>query len=119
MRLIVINWFKDELTPFIGKVVELLFRLLLLLLPLGVFLLVIQCREKASKVSNLSVFTNDESVWQHIFPGFALVAISPETTKKKISRIKQDIQYKIQENKYLLMFFFMMSVIALLLGIYG
>ena len=84
MKLTILNWFKDELIPLIGKLIEILFRILLFILPLGVFLIIIQYRGKVSKVSNLSVYTNEESVWQHIYPGFALIAISPETNKKNI-----------------------------------
>ena len=92
MKLTVLNWFKDELIPFVGRIIELLFRIILFILPLGLFLLLIQYRGKASKISNISVFTEDNSVWQHIYPGFILVAIDPEITKRKIRRINKSIQ---------------------------
>ena len=114
MKLTVIKWLKDELTPFVGRAIELFFRILLFILPLGIFLILIQFREKASKVSNLSVYTNDESTWQHIFPGFALVSISPDTFRKKFISIKKAIQDGIEANKYLIEILFMIIVIAFL-----
>ena len=113
MKLIVLGWFKDELIPFLGKLIELLFRTTLFLLPLGIFLFLIQYRTKVSKTSNLSVYTTEESVWQHIYPGFILVSINPETTKKNFQKIKKNFQNTIEANKYIIEIFFMLIIIAL------
>lgn len=114
MKLTILNWLKDAAIPFVGKLIELLFRIILFIMPLGVFLLLIQYRNKASKISNISVFTTDESTWQHIYPGFALVAINPETNKKNIKRIKKNIQATIESNKYFIEIIFMIVVVILL-----
>ncbi len=114
MKFTVLNWLKEDLTPFVGKIIELFFRIILFLLPLGVYLLLIQYREKVSKISNISVYTNNESVWQHIYPGFALVAINPKATKRNIKRIKDNIQSVISANKYLIEVFFMLVILFFL-----
>ena len=92
MKLQVLTWLRDSLINISGRIIELLFRGILCCLPLGVYLLLIQFRSKASKVSSLSVFTTDESMWQHIFPGFILVAINPNLLKESWFKKKRNIQ---------------------------
>ena len=92
MKLTVLNWFWESFKVFLGKIIELIFRAVLFCLPLGVYMLVIQYRNKVSKVSNLSVYTTDESVWQHIFPGFILVSLNPEQFKSTIKSKKEGVQ---------------------------
>ena len=115
MKLEVLNWIKDESVGLLGKTVELLFRLVLLLLPMGFFLLLIQSRKKASSIRTILDFTEDNSKWQHIFPGFILVAINPEGLKTAYTRTKINIQSWINGNKYLLSFIFMALMVALML----
>lgn len=115
MKLEVLNWIKDEFKEWLGKGVELLFRLILLLLPMGIFLLIVQSRKKASSVRTLLDFTEDNSKWQHIFPGFILVAINPEVFKSSYIRIKINIQSWINGNKYILSFIFMALIVTLML----
>ena len=110
----VIGWLLESTTPVLGRLIEFLFRTILFILPLGVYLTLIQYRSKVSKISNISVFTNDESVWQHIFPGFILVSISPETFKKHIRETKRSIQNSISDNKYLIEVIFMILVLVLM-----
>ena len=118
MKLTVLNWFKDELLPFIGRCVELLFRVILCLLPLGVYLILIQQRKKASKVSSLTTFTTDNSVWQHIFPGFLLVAIEPTVLSDYMNKKKNDFQYWVKRNEYILAIIFMTAIVSLMLFSY-
>lgn len=115
MKLTVLKWITDSLIGTTGKLIEILFRLLLLILPMGLFLLLIQMRDKASKVSNLSVYTTDNSTWQHIFPGFLLVAIDPNVAQKMYLRIKVNFQSWVNGNKYLLSFLFMTLIVALMI----
>ena len=110
----VIDWLLESITPVLGRLIEFLFRTILFILPLGIYLTLIQYRSKVSKISNISVFTNDESVWQHIFPGFILVSISPETFKKHIRETKRSIQNSISDNKYLIEVIFMILVLVLM-----
>jgi len=115
MKLIVLNWFKDIIIPFIGRAIELLFRIILACLPLGLFLLMLQLRNKASKVSSLSVYTKDESTWQHIFPGFILLTINPTLLKDSVNITKKKVQIWIESNKYLLAFLFMTTIVFLMI----
>lgn len=114
MKLTVLTWFKDAFIVFMGRVIEITFRILLLFLPMGLFLLLIQQRDKASKVSNLSVFTTDESTWQHIFPGFILVAIDPKILHKRIAMIHNSIEIWGSAHKYLLTMIVMVLLVLLM-----
>ena len=118
MKLTVLTWLKDEALENLGKLVEGLFRVLLLVLPMGLFLLLIQGRTKASSIRTILDYTEDNSRWQHIFPGFILVAIDPNVSKSAYTRIKINIQSWINGNKYLLGFMFM-SLIVLLMIVKG
>lgn len=115
MKLTVLTWLGEEIKGILGKGVEVAFRLLLLILPMGLFLLLVQSREKASTIRTILDFTEDNSRWQHIFPGFILVAINPNVTKNAYMKLKANIQFWINENKYLLSFLFLASIVALMI----
>lgn len=114
MKLTVSEWFLEWGKQFLGRLIEITFRVLLFLLPLGVYMTLLQYRSKASKVSNLSIYTKDESVWQHIFPGFILVSIEPEQFKAYVNGKKSAFQSWVNENKYILSFLFALLIIALM-----
>ena len=114
MKLTVLNWFKDASITFIGRLIEVIFRVILFILPLGVYLYIIQSRNKASTIRNISIYTTDDSVWQHIFPGFILVAVDPNIFKKSIAKVKGHIQLWIQNNKYIIALIFMTLIVALM-----
>lgn len=114
MKFEVTTWFKDASIRFLGRLVELLFRLVLIFLPLGAFLLLIQMREKPSKVSSISVYTTDASVWQHVFPGFLLVAINPRVLEESWKATKGAIQNWVLMNRYILSLLFMMIIVILM-----
>ena len=115
MKLTVLEWLGGSLVPILGRTIELLFRVILVLMPLGIYLLLIQKRSKASAVSSLSAYTNDKSRWQHIFPGFILISINPDDLTNFISNKKSKFQTWVKENKYLLSFLFMGSIVFLML----
>ena len=115
MQLTVLTWIKDFLIGIIGKLIELIFRVILCLLPLGIYMLIIQGRSKASSISSISVYTNDSSAWQHVFPGFILVAVDPNVLEKRISTIKKSLDEWVDLNKYLLALLFMILMVALML----
>lgn len=117
MKLTVLSWIRDFSIPLIGKIIEIIFRILLFMLPLGAYLLLIQLRSKASKISNISVYTNDESIWQHIFPGFILVSVEPHSFRTSYLSFKSKIQRWINDNKYILAFLFMSAISALIIWI--
>ena len=115
MRLTVINWLKDASVQFVGRTIELLFRLILLILPLGIYLILIQNRQKASKVSSISVYTTPDSVWQHIFPGFILVAINPRILRDSILNTRKRIELWLDRNKYTIAVIFMTLIVFLMI----
>jgi len=102
MKLQVLTWLRDSLIGLIGRTIEIIFRTILFCLPLGVYLLLIQFRSKASKISNISVYTEDYSVWQHVFPGFILVSINPNSIKEWCLKKRLKIQTWVGDNKFLL-----------------
>ena len=115
MKLTVLTWLRDASIGLVGRIIEFLFRLTLCILPLGLFLLLIQCRSKASAISSLSVYTKPESAWQHIFPGFILVAIDPKTLEKNFTSIKKNINTWVDINKYFLALIFAILVVVIML----
>ena len=115
MKLTVLNWLKDVLLMWIARVIEFSFRLILFLLPLGVFLLMIQGRGKASKISSLTAFTTDKSIWQYVFPGFILISLEPDQFKNYYLKAHAGFQSWINKNKYALAFLFMAAIVYLMI----
>lgn len=118
MKLVVLEWLWKWLLGKIAKIVEVTFRLILLCLPLGIFLLLIQSRSKVSSTSNLSVYTNGNSVWQHIFPGFMLVSVNKDGLRNYVTTINTNFQLFVQRNKYTLSFLAAASLVGLMLLMY-
>lgn len=115
MKLTVLQWIKDETVPFIGRVIEALFRTVLFFLPLGVYLFLLQSRSKASSINSISVFTNENSKFQHVFPGFILVSISPNSLNEAVLRVRNNFQNWVEHNKYLLAFLFMAVIVGIMM----
>lgn len=115
MKLTVLSWLKDALIIWIARLIEFTFRSLLLLLPLGVYLVLIQFRSKASAVSSLSTFTSDKSAWQHIFPGFILVTIDQGLLKTVLLSNYDKFQSWLKGNKYTLALLFMIAIVCLMI----
>ena len=118
MKLIVLNWLKDSSKNLIGRSIELLFRFILCILPLGLYMILLQKRSKASKVSSLMTFTNDRSVWQHIFPGFILVAIEPDVLNNFLTNLNNSFKAWVERNKYALAILFMATIVSILILMY-
>lgn len=115
MKLEVLKWLTDFLAEFFKQLLERLFRIVLFCLPLGVYLTLIEFRSKVSSISNISVFTNDNSVWQHIFPGFILVAVDPMLFKNEINQRHSAFQKWVERNKYTLSFLLALSIVVFML----
>ena len=115
MKLTVLKWIADGSVGFLGRLIELIFRTFLCLLPLGFYMALIQKRNKVSKVSSLLTFTNDRSVWQHVFPGFILVAIEPDEMDKFFTNLNSKFKAWAERNKYLLALLFMTIIVGLLI----
>jgi hypothetical protein len=118
MKLTVLNWLKDSSKNLIGRSIELLFRFILCILPLGLYMILLQKRSKASKVSSLMTFTNDRSVWQHIFPGFILVAIEPDVLNNFLTNLNNSFKAWVERNKYTLAILFMATIVSILILMY-
>lgn len=114
MKLTVLTWLRDSSITLIGRTIEIIFRTILFCLPLGVYLLLIQLRSKASKISNISVYTDEKSCWQHIFPGFILVAVDENMLKNKYNEIKKNFQTWIFNNRFILSFLAILLIILLI-----
>lgn len=118
MKLTVLTWLRDSSITFIGKSIELLFRFILCILPLGVYMILLQKRSKASKVSSLLTFTNDRSIWQHIFPGFILVAVEPDELNNFLTNLNNSFKAWTERNKYTLALLFMSVIVGILILMY-
>ena len=118
MKLQVLTWLRDSLVGLIGRTIETIFRIILCCLPLGVYLLLIQFRSKASTIRNISVYTEDNSVWQHIFPGFILVSINPNSLKEWHLKRKAKVQGWISDNRFLLFLLIFLVVFILTFAVF-
>ena len=114
MKLTVLEWIKEGAIPLIGKGIELGFRLILFILPLGVYMCLLQLRSKASSITSISAYTEDNSRFQHIFPGFILVSINPDSLTSFIKKANSNFQLWINNNKYTLSFLFMAMIVGLM-----
>lgn len=114
MKLDVTKWLIDASTNFIGKTIEILFRIVLFLLPLGAYMLLMQFRTKASSVSNISVYTNPQSSWQHVYPGVIMVSINPNYLQEKFALFRKKFNLWVITNKYLIEFTFALILVLLM-----
>lgn len=114
MRLTVLEWIKEGAIPLIGKGIELGFRLILFILPLGVYMCLLQLRSKASSITSISTYTEDNSRFQHIFPGFILVSINPDSLTSFVKKANSNFQLWVNSNKYTLSFLFMAMIVGLM-----
>lgn len=118
MKLTVSNWLVDFLKVALGRSIEILFRVVLCLLPLGVYMLLVQNRSKVSSISSLYAFTGDSSVWQHVFPGFMLVAVDKNMLRASCHKANNQFQEWVKANKYSLAMAFMVIVVGLMVYSY-
>lgn len=117
MKLTVLTWLRDSSVALIGRTIEIIFRILLFCLPLGAYLLLIQLRSKASNIRNILNVTEDNSIWQYIFPGFILVSVNPNSFKNSYNSVKLRFQQWVNNNKYEISALFMAIIVGLLLWI--
>lgn len=114
MKIEATRWVKDFLVNLFKQIIEFSIRIILFFLPMGLYLFLLQFRKNVSSTSNLSVFTTPNSVWQHIFPGFILVAIDPNYFKNQIMIRYNGFQNWINSNKYILCFLFALLLVILM-----
>ena len=115
MKLTVLKWLGSSSVVLLGRLIELTFRTILCFLPLGVYMLLLQKRKGASSATTISVYTNERSKFQHVFPGFILVAIEPGALDLMIGQVKEKVQNWISQNKYILAFSFALILVILMI----
>lgn len=77
--------------------------LMYLLLPVGLFMLIMGFRTKNHKTTAIGTFTNDKSEFQHIFPNFILVIVEPKLLQKKLNDKVQQIDKFMSKYKNLIL----------------
>ena len=113
--LTVSNWFKDYLLVFLSRIIEYTFRAILFCLPLGVYMLLLQLRSKASSVSSISVYTNDKSAWQFVYPNYMLVSVNPKSLTENYKKKKAIFDGFVESNKYFIVIMFLAILMAILI----
>ena len=88
--------------------------LLYLMLPMGLFMLLMSLRTKNHKATAISTFTNEKSEFQHIFPNYILVVIEPQLLKRNIAKRVNEVNNFL--GKYLGMIIVGSILILLVLG---
>lgn len=115
MKPIVLTWIKEFTLNTLKVTGEFMARVIWLMLPLGVFMLLIQMRSKASGIRSIFTYTEDNSEFQAIFPGYYLVSVNPNEMKEYIAKTKGNFQKWLQNNKYILCFSLALCVVLLML----
>ena len=88
--------------------------LLYLMLPMGLFMLLMSLRTKNHKATAISTFTNEKSEFQHIFPNYILVVVEPQLLKRHIAKRVNEVNNFL--GKYLGMIIVGSILILLVLG---
>ena len=60
--------------------------LLYLMLPMGLFMLLMSLRTKNHKATAIGTFTNEKSEFQHIFPNYILVVVEPQLLRRNVTK---------------------------------
>lgn len=115
MKPIILTWIKEFILSTLKSIGEFTARIIWLILPLGVFILLIQMRSKASGIRSISAFTNDNSEFQAIFPGYYLISVNPNEMKEHMIKTKNIFQKWVENNKYVLCFSLALCVVLLML----
>ena len=114
MDLVIVKELGKKLLVLLGKTIEFIFRCILCALPLGVYMLILQSRKKASSARVIAGYINDDSKWQYVFPGFMLISADSTSLTKFVTKVHKGVQNWIQENKYILALVFMCIVVGLM-----
>ena len=88
--------------------------LLYLMLPMGLFMLLMSLRTKNHKATAIGTFTNEKSEFQHIFPNYILVVVEPQLLRRSVAKRVNEINSFL--GKYLGMILVGSVLILLVLG---
>ena len=88
--------------------------LLYLMLPMGLFMLLMSLRTKNHKATAIGTFTNEKSEFQHIFPNYILVVVEPQLLKRSVTKKVNEVNGFL--SKYLGMILVGTILVLLVLG---
>lgn len=88
--------------------------LLYLMLPMGLFMLLMSLRTKNHKATAIGTFTNEKSEFQHIFPNYILVVIEPQLLRRSVTKKVNEVNGFL--GKYLGMILVGTILVLLVLG---
>lgn len=88
--------------------------LLYLMLPMGLFMLLMSLRTKNHKATAIGTFTNEKSEFQHIFPNYILVVVEPQLLRRSVTKRVNEVNGFL--SKYLGMILVGIILVLLVLG---
>ena len=88
--------------------------LLYLMLPMGLFMLLMSLRTKNHKATAIGTFTNEKSEFQHIFPNYILVVVEPQLLRRSVTKRINEVNGFL--GKYLGMILVGIILVLLVLG---
>ena len=88
--------------------------LLYLMLPMGLFMLLMSLRTKNHKTTAIGTFTNEKSEFQHIFPNYILVVVEPQLLRRSVTKKVNEVNGFL--SKYLGMILVGIILVLLVLG---
>ena len=88
--------------------------LLYLMLPMGLFMLLMSLRTKNHKATAIGTFTNEKSEFQHIFPNYILVVVEPQLLRRSVVKRVNEVNSFL--SKYLGMILVGTILVLLVLG---
>ena len=88
--------------------------LLYLMLPMGLFMLLMSLRTKNHKATAIGTFTNEKSEFQHIFPNYILVVVEPQLLRRNVTKRVNEVNSFL--GKYLGMILVGTILVLLVLG---
>ena len=88
--------------------------LLYLMLPMGLFMLLMSLRTKNHKATAIGTFTNEKSEFQHIFPNYILVVVEPQLLRRSVVKKVNEVNSFL--GKYLGMILVGIILVLLVLG---
>ena len=88
--------------------------LLYLMLPMGMFMLLMSLSAKNHKATAIGTFTNEKSEFQHIFPNYILVVVEPQLLRRSVVKKVNEVNSFL--GKYLGMILVGTILVLLVLG---
>ena len=88
--------------------------LLYLMLPMGLFMLLMSLSTKNHKATAIGTFTNEKSEFQHIFPNYILVVVEPQLLRRSVTKKVNEVNGFL--SKYLGMILVGTILVLLVLG---